>query len=384
MEETSQILISIVAAIYKVEKQLSKCIESLISQPGADLEIILVDDASPDSCGKLCDDYAKIDNRIKVIHHNRHEGVSVARNTGIDNAVGKWIVFVDGDDTLTPDAAAIMREYADIEADMILFGHNRVGSDGKSYEFQASSEEGYINTPDALYKYKLHMLRHRNNEIYSAFRCLSVWSKMWNREFLNKYNLRFYKGIKKAQDVVFDFLCSHYFSCVYVAQRSIYNYTYNDEAITTRCSLDIAEMYNSCINAIIDIINEHDETEDTEIMDRFYGLCVSIAVYDCMLLGIYHKDYVCGRKERIKWLRNLCSYKWVQESALNDKYEIKKSELAYKMVQAIIDKDYKKIDRLCCKRRRYEKLITNKMYIFGSKIKRCLLKSLVGIKRKKM
>ena len=90
-------LITVIVPIYNVEKYLKKCIDSIINQSYTNLEIILVDDGSPDSCGKICDEYAKKDNRIKVIH-KENGGLSDARNHGIDLAQGKYITFVDSDD----------------------------------------------------------------------------------------------------------------------------------------------------------------------------------------------------------------------------------------------------------------------------------------------
>ena len=90
-------LISVIIPIYNVEKYLEKCIESIINQTYTNLEIILINDGSTDNCDKICEEYAKKDNRIKVIH-KLNEGLSNARNTGLDVANGKLIVFVDSDD----------------------------------------------------------------------------------------------------------------------------------------------------------------------------------------------------------------------------------------------------------------------------------------------
>jgi len=88
--------ISIIVPIYKVPEQyLRKCIESVMSQTLTDIEILLVDDGSPDKCGNICDEYAKKDSRIKVIH-KKNGGLSSARNAGFLEATGKWIMFVDG------------------------------------------------------------------------------------------------------------------------------------------------------------------------------------------------------------------------------------------------------------------------------------------------
>ena len=95
-------LISVIVPVYKVEKYLEKCIESIIKQTYTNLQIILVDDGSPDNCGKICDEYAKKDSRIEVIH-KINGGLSDARNVGINRANGRYIGFVDSDDYVEPD-----------------------------------------------------------------------------------------------------------------------------------------------------------------------------------------------------------------------------------------------------------------------------------------
>lgn len=117
-------LISVIIPIYKVEEYLDKCISSVVNQTYKNLEIILVDDGSPDNCPTMCDDWAKKDERIRVIHKS-NGGLSDARNVGLEIASGDYIAFVDSDDYIKPDMieklyAAIRREDADIAACGIL------------------------------------------------------------------------------------------------------------------------------------------------------------------------------------------------------------------------------------------------------------------------
>ncbi len=95
-------LITVVVPVYKVEKYIDRCVTSIINQTYKNLQIILVDDGSPDNCGKICDEYAKKDNRIEVIH-KENGGLSDARNAGINIAKGKYIAFVDSDDYVAND-----------------------------------------------------------------------------------------------------------------------------------------------------------------------------------------------------------------------------------------------------------------------------------------
>ena len=100
-------LISVIVPIYNVEKYLKKCIDSILKQTYTNLEIILVDDGSPDNCGKICDEYAKKDKRIKVLH-KKNGGLSDARNKGIEIAKGRYIYLIDSDDIITKDSIEIL------------------------------------------------------------------------------------------------------------------------------------------------------------------------------------------------------------------------------------------------------------------------------------
>lgn len=110
-------LISIIIPVYKVEKYLPRCIESVAAQTYKNIEIILVDDGSPDRCPEICDEYARKDSRLTVIH-KENGGLSDARNAGIEAAHGRYIGFVDSDDYIHPDMykelyTVLMEERAD-------------------------------------------------------------------------------------------------------------------------------------------------------------------------------------------------------------------------------------------------------------------------------
>lgn len=114
--------VSIIVPVYNVEPYIRECVDSIIGQTCADWELILVDDGSPDGCPMICDEYAAMDGRIKVIHQ-KNAGVAVARNTGLDVAQGEWIWFVDSDDVVdmshVDDAAEWLREHPEI--DLVMF-----------------------------------------------------------------------------------------------------------------------------------------------------------------------------------------------------------------------------------------------------------------------
>jgi len=112
---------SIIIPVYKVRQDyLEMCVESIRNQSFCNLEVILVDDGSPDNCGAICDEYAKKDARIKVIHQ-RNQGVSAARNAGIEAAQGEWIMFVDADDWLDKRfIELLMKKMKQVDAELVV------------------------------------------------------------------------------------------------------------------------------------------------------------------------------------------------------------------------------------------------------------------------
>lgn len=197
-------LISIIVPIYNVEDYLCRCIDSIINQTYKNLEIILVDDESPDRCGVICDEYAQKDNRIKVIHQ-KNKGLSGARNTGIESANGRYIAFVDSDDYIASDMYEIL--YSDIEK------YNAgISICNRYYEFEDGRRvERYKQTRETkVYSGKEAIIEMNN---YSSFD-MSAWDKLYRRELFDE--IRFpegklsedffimYKLLDKAQIVTFN------------------------------------------------------------------------------------------------------------------------------------------------------------------------------------
>ena len=117
-------LVSVIVPIYNVEKYLRRCIDSIINQTYRNIEVILIDDGSLDNCPKICDDYKKLDNRIKAIH-KKNGGLSSARNNGIELSTGDYLLFVDSDDYLTNNAIETMLKKIG-DSDLLIFGHKKL------------------------------------------------------------------------------------------------------------------------------------------------------------------------------------------------------------------------------------------------------------------
>lgn len=180
-------MISVIVPIYNVEKFLRKCVDSIINQTYKNIEIILVDDGSKDNCGTICDEYGKIDNRIKVIH-KKNGGLSDARNAGLDMSTGECIVFVDSDDyinnTMIENLYNGINKY---DADISCCAKCLENENGMVLEIKNRTAEYCISNTEAIEKFLLR------EEIDN-----SAWDKMYRRELFNE--IRFPYG-KYYEDI---------------------------------------------------------------------------------------------------------------------------------------------------------------------------------------
>lgn len=143
-------VISVIVPIYNVEKYLQRCVDSIINQTYRNLEIILVDDGSPDNCPKMCDDYAKIDNRIKVVH-KENGGLSDARNAGMKVAAGEYVSFIDSDDYISLDFyKTLLQAIIDNDSDIVECGVVKFYENGKFDEYSDDQMIKNFNTVDGL------------------------------------------------------------------------------------------------------------------------------------------------------------------------------------------------------------------------------------------
>ena len=169
------IKVSIIVPVYNVEKYLEKCLDSIVKQTYENIEIILVDDGSTDKSGTILDQYAEMDNRISVIH-KKNEGVSTARNTGIEAARGEYICFADADDYLMPDYVEYLLTLAvDKNADIAM----TVDMFTTFHPDQIENDDIIVRTPEEA-----------TIDILSYNMPIGVYCKIFKREFLGE-NIRF-------------------------------------------------------------------------------------------------------------------------------------------------------------------------------------------------
>ena len=184
MEKLRKIMhrkISVIIPVYKVEKYLKRCVESVVNQTYKNIEIILVNDGSPDKCGEICDKYARIDSRIKVIH-KENGGLSSARNAGLDIASGDYIMFVDSDDWISEVSLEKLYDYIEADYDIINFKFSFVKENSKELI------ETHNNIKDS---YKCDLITYID-KLFSGELNFFIWNKLYKKNLFDE--VRFPEG----------------------------------------------------------------------------------------------------------------------------------------------------------------------------------------------
>ena len=199
--------VSVIVPVYKVEKYLDRCIKSIINQTYSDLEIILVDDGTPDKSGFMCDAYSEKDNRIQVIH-KENGGLSSARNAGIKIAQGKYIGFVDSDDDVELNMFECMVEAAEkYNADFLMSDYIRIINDKEKVLVSKSLEEGLYEKKDVIEKIYPNLIM---GETVDYGPILSVWNCIYKKKFLDKNKILFAEDVRWSEDNIFYAMVEYY------------------------------------------------------------------------------------------------------------------------------------------------------------------------------
>ncbi len=200
-----EVLISVVVPIYNVEEYLSKCLNSIIAQTYKNIEIVLVNDGSPDGCGAICDKYAQKDNRIKVFHIP-NGGVAKARQMGVEKSSGEYIVFVDPDDWLPADSIDVLHSNMSEDIDLV------VGS-------------RIIHKGNEQIKVPLHPQTLSRDEYLNLLLALETpmvpWGKIYRRSLFDKDS---FPNVKMTQDLLMNIEISIRLRGVKIVNSLVYNY----------------------------------------------------------------------------------------------------------------------------------------------------------------
>lgn len=238
-------MISIIIPVYNADLYLSKCIDSVKSQTYTDWELILVDDGSKDQSGRICDEYAKQDHRITVIHQS-NKGVSSARNAGMAIAKGEYLCFVDADDWLNP-SFLIEFQFDRIEADFYIGGYifNTYGTPFSYKKYEDKYCAGSLEIRDEFFRQNLQENGY-------------PWGKLYKSSIISESGLRFNEKLSINEDHLFVF--QYYLLSESLSVNSTVNYQYrvfNDEgnklSIRKHSYYEYMEIFNSFCIVIADI-----------------------------------------------------------------------------------------------------------------------------------
>lgn len=206
--------ISIIVPVYNAEKYLHRCIDSILTQTFSDFELLLIDDGSTDKSGQLCNEYASKDRRVKVFH-KENGGVSSARNVGLDEANGKWVMFVDADDYLLEESLKCLLKSSCI--DLIVGGYTRIHlSTGNVYSFLPENKIVHMGID----------IEFPENWIETYL--FTPWCKLFKREKIEEKKMRFCQDLFYGEDTDFVFKYIMEIDTIQFISKFVYCYCYDE------------------------------------------------------------------------------------------------------------------------------------------------------------
>lgn len=241
--------ISIIIPVYKVEKYIRRCLDSVINQTYQNIEIVLVDDGSPDKSGNICDEYAIRDKRIKVIHKS-NSGVTEARILGLQNCSGDYVAFIDSDDYIS-------RNYIEYLYDCIVRYHVSIACCQDITVLANGKKQLDVRSEFGVFDEKRLKTLLANNYLYDfrikkgASFFLGLWGKLFDKKLLNGNVMKVAKGLYYGEDCVTLLYIMYKLPSLYVSDKYLYFYVQHAEQATKRFD---SEAWNNWIKHLYKII----------------------------------------------------------------------------------------------------------------------------------
>ena len=275
-------LISVIVPIYKVEKYLSNCIDSILNQTYKQLEIILIDDESPDRCPEICEEYKKKDARIVVVH-KKNEGLGLARNTGLEKATGKYVLFVDSDDFI--EKSMIEKLYDSIKknnSDTSYCNYVEYYSDDNCIKKTCCPSILSLNNDEIIKEFLIKMIGNKPEAKKDNEYSMSVWHALYSLEIIKKNKICFLSEREYiSEDILFDILYLNNSKKISFIDDNLYFYRCNNAGSLTK------KISNNEFEKIIKLCNE--------IEKRLMLLLSSKKNIDIDELTTYIDRYYLGR-----------------------------------------------------------------------------------------
>ena len=296
-------LISVIVPVYKAEKYLKECIDSIINQTYENLEIILIDDGSPDGCPQICDGYAKKDARIKVIHSD-NKGVSVARNSALDIATGEWVIFVDADDWIEKNYCELLLEKSKkYNADVAICGYNRI-SNNFIEKVHASGKCLTFNSKEYL-----------NNSLNPQTGFGMCGMKFIKMKCIK--DVRFNEKLTVGEDALFNIKLSQNIEIAVFAEFALYNYRLNSESVVKKYDVEYEKKYLKAMNETKEYIWTNYKSSESVIQNYY-----NFVAYHILLIAVnycYHSDNKIKNKREL--LKQICEKEEFKEAIKKSNYK---------------------------------------------------------------
>ena len=286
--ETS--LVSIIIPVYNVEKYLDRCIQSVFQQSYKKLEIILIDDGSPDSCPRLCDIYGKNDKRVKVLH-KKNEGLGLARNSGLALATGKYVLFIDSDDYLSEKMVEKLVYQAELmNADIVYCGYFYETSNHKWIEVRDFEKEQTFkgNDIDAV---SLAFITNQNKLKVRLQR--TVWHALYSKALIDDENIRFPSERQiPSEDLIFQSRISKFANIISFIPDCLYYYCLNNNSITMNFKKD---RYLKLVNEKNELLRIYSNKGVDRYINNLYFVSIKSYFYNL----IEQKNIAFSEKNKI-------------------------------------------------------------------------------------
>lgn len=303
-------LFSVIIPVYKVRRDyFDTCVQSVLHQSFGNIEIILVDDGCPDTCGKVCDEYAQQDRRIRVVHQC-NQGVSVARNNGIKAAIADWIIFVDADDWLELAACERLKGYLESgEYDILLFNATKEYAD-RQQKLNYGFENGHVydatnvDIREFLYRRAMQTPNAGQQRVCPVY---YSWDKVFKREFLIQNNLQYPSGLPKSEDKVFILSCFEKLGKLFYVDDILYHYRINTESVCNRYSAStdmdrilLVRLLGEISKRMDKVLGELKCQKDYCLITNDYERFVFGIISDVLFLKFYHPDCPYDKAVRVR------------------------------------------------------------------------------------
>lgn len=263
---------SVIVPVYKVEEYLPACIESVLNQTFGDFELILVDDGSPDTCGQICEEYARKDCRIQVVH-KPNGGLASARRAGIKVASGDYVFNLDSDDTIEPDTLEFAhRAIKDTGCEIVSFAYRWV-QDGRTINITNDGlEEGFYDKSriEACIYPKLLMGKNMDHVSYY------LSGKAVNRELLTPHQLGVSETISLGEDLCCVLPCYLHASSIYISQKTAYLYTVRKTSLSKKFNTNQIYLIENVIHEISK--NDAEQVADFQKQLQRYSCFMCFAI----------------------------------------------------------------------------------------------------------